>query len=342
MLSNKYNDHSQTTNGSDGNSPKTQKVIIIAGVLIALLILLNVVICTRANGKQVNAENLNEQQTKAMSDLQREINSANARFDSLSALFPIKEEEIESLKKQLEEKNQELQRYIAQGGSLSAARNEIASLKDANQSLQSQLQQERNLNATSQARIDELTRELQSISEELNRTRGKLSTYESQASSSKPSDNTPQPSTNDNSPSPSASQSASEDTPCTVSGVSVKANEISKKDPNKKRSTSSALKTGELQVCFIVEATQGVRSGSKEFHIQIIDPAQTTIGSETAPDAMSGNSYKYTLKETLNYDGANAQACAYYKSSDFQKGTYQVNVWNKGVKVGTGSLTLKK
>lgn len=330
MLSNKYNEPNQSNRGEKS---KSQQVLIIAGVLMVLLLVLNAVIYFRGDSKLKIANDLNEKQTEAMTALQAEITAANMRFDSLAALFPAKEEDIENLKKQLAEKEQELQKYIAAGGNLAAARSEIASLREANQTLQSQLEDERNKNAASQSRIDELTRELQNISDELVQTRQRLSAYEEKANQNTNQD--PKPSDTNPSDPPG-------ETSLRISSLSVKANEISKKDPNKKRETKSAGKTGELQICWVVEPTEGVGPSTQDFHIQIIDPSQTTIGTSTAPDKSSGNSYKYTLQESMNYDGANAQVCSWYKSSDFQKGTYTVNIWNKGMKVGTGSVTLKK
>jgi hypothetical protein len=334
MLSNKYNEPSPT---GPADKPKNQQGLIIAGILMGLLLLLNVVIYLRGDSKLQVANQLNEQQTKAMSDLQKEIESANMRFDSLSTLFPAKEEEIESLKKQLTEKQRELEKYIAAGGNLAAAKNEIASLREANQTLQAQLEVERNKNASSQARIEELTRDLQTISNDLDQTRQRLAAYEQKENAQPGPNNDKQPAST-----PSYNSAQNQDKPMTVSSVFVKANEISKKDPNKKRETQSASKTGEIQICFVVEQTEGIGPGTQDFHIQLVDPNMTTIGNDTAPDKTSGNTYKYTLQESMNYDGANAQVCAYYKSSEFIKGTYGVTVWNKGMKVGSGSVTLKK
>jgi hypothetical protein len=132
------------------------------------------------------------------------------------------------------------------------------------------------------------------------------------------------------------------DKPLGVSAVSLKANEISKKNPTMKRETKSASKTDELQICFVVEPTEGVGPSTQEFHFQIIDPTQTAIGSSVASDKSSGNEYKYTLAKAVNYDGASAQVCSFYKSGEFMKGSYVVNVWNKGVKIGSATVTLNK
>ena len=336
MLSNKYN---EPTPGNPQEKSKTKQAIIIGAVLIGLLGLLNLVIVLRGNAKLELATNLNDEQTKLVSNLQREIASANARFDSLSNLFPAKEEEIESLKRQLAEKEQELQRYISNGGNLTAAKNEIASLKNDNRSLQALLDEERNKNLTSEARIEALTQELNNMRDELLQTKDRLSQYQNA--------NTPnpqEPTTID--PSPNTPQKPNKpenlDKPLGVSGVSVKANEISKKDPTQKRETKSASRTHELQICFVVEPTEGVGPSTQEFHFQIIDPTQTAIGSSVASDKSSGNEYKYTLAEAVNYDGASAQVCSFYKSGEFMKGSYVVNVWNKGVNIGSATVTLKK
>lgn len=344
MIGQNYHQDPMKTNSTEKS--KSKQALVIAGILMALLVLLNVVIFLRGNSKVKEAESVAAEREAAAKLLQTQLDGATARLDSLAQLFPAKEEQIEELKRQLEERSASIAKNINTGSSagLSKARAQIENLTRVNESLNAQLAEMTSQNTQLKADVEAMSAELQRISAELNTTKEENAELqrklEGKNSGSSNTGNTGNTGSNTGNTGNTGTDSDA-NAPLGAGDVQVTTLEVSKKDANKTRPTSDAKKTGKLNICFTITPNPKVGSGDQTFQFQVIKPDQTTIGSLMGEDKDSGAAFKYTSEETSNYDGSAAQVCSSISNKDFSKGSYTVNVWHRGHKIGTGSFKLK-
>lgn len=102
-----------------------------------------------------------------------------------------------------------------------------------------------------------------------------------------------------------------------------------------------------VSVCFTTESNLVTDAEEEEFYLRIIDPLGETmaiedLGSGILVESKNGKSVRYTTTTTVEYDNTDTQVCLDWQPGlRFPKGLYEVEVYNKGFKVGSGSFQLK-
>ncbi len=101
-----------------------------------------------------------------------------------------------------------------------------------------------------------------------------------------------------------------------------------------------------VSVCFTTEANLVTDQEEEEFYLRIIDPLGETMVIEDLGSGIlinaDGESIRYTNSGTIDYSNAVRQVCLDWEPSlRFSKGIYEVEVYNKGFKAGSGSFRLK-
>lgn len=104
-----------------------------------------------------------------------------------------------------------------------------------------------------------------------------------------------------------------------------------------------------LKVCFKALPNDIVRAGLERFYIRIINPVGETLaieelGSGVIINKATNQEIRYTHLAESSYDDSGAkEVCFNWEPnlSLFQKGTYSVEVYNKGYLSGKGSFELK-
>lgn len=129
-----------------------------------------------------------------------------------------------------------------------------------------------------------------------------------------------------------------------VKNVEVKAKDV--RSNGKERTKSKAKKADKLDICFLTEANEITPSGEETFYIRIVDPtgaplAIESLGSGVSMNKRDENEFRYTTTATCNYTNGETLVCGNWQpGQNFVKGKYQVEVFNKGYLVGTGSFKL--
>jgi predicted nuclease with TOPRIM domain len=99
-------------------------------------------------------------------------------------------------------------------------------------------------------------------------------------------------------------------------------------------------------VCFTTEANLVTDKEEEEFFLRIINPLGETMVIQDLGSGIlvnnEGESIRYTTSGVLDYDNESKQMCLNWEPSmRFSKGNYEVEIYNKGFKAGTGSFRLK-
>ena len=102
-----------------------------------------------------------------------------------------------------------------------------------------------------------------------------------------------------------------------------------------------------VSVCFTTEANLITDNEEEEFYLRIIDPLGETmaiedLGSGVLVKSSDGKSVRYTKTGSVEYNNDKAQVCIDWQPEiRWAKGLYEIEVYNKGFKSGSGNFTLK-
>ena len=102
-----------------------------------------------------------------------------------------------------------------------------------------------------------------------------------------------------------------------------------------------------LKICFNTTANEIADQGMEQFYVRIINPIGETLavedlGSGITTNNRTGEEIRYTKVKELDYSNEEMSACFHWQpNTPFTKGTYDIEVYNKGYLAGAGSVTLK-
>lgn len=112
--------------------------------------------------------------------------------------------------------------------------------------------------------------------------------------------------------------------------------------------TSKAKSTDQVKVCFTTLSNDVVRPGMETFFVRIINPLGETLAIEDMGSGMltnkkTGEQVRFTQAEEVDYSNDEVQSCMVWSptTSNFSKGDYTVEVYNKGYLAGMGAFSLK-
>ena len=102
-----------------------------------------------------------------------------------------------------------------------------------------------------------------------------------------------------------------------------------------------------LDLCFATLDNAVVPAGEEEFYIRIISPLGETLaveelGSGVLTDKTTQEQLRYTKTATISYENEAGNFCTSWEPThSFEKGIYNVEVYNKGYLSGKGDFRLK-
>lgn len=115
------------------------------------------------------------------------------------------------------------------------------------------------------------------------------------------------------------------------------------KASGKEIETDRASSTDKFRICFTILKNTLIEEGMQDLHVKIIGPDGSVISrsSEEFIDA-NGNKNLFSFKTAFDYKKKNTDLCFYWnKESNYAKGQYNVELFNRGQKIGITDLTLK-
>lgn len=125
-----------------------------------------------------------------------------------------------------------------------------------------------------------------------------------------------------------------------VSVMNLRTQAIKERNSGKQIVTDKARRADKLKVCFSLAANSLAKSGSRNYYIQIIDSKNNVLG-EKKTETFDAMSLTYSFVTTVPYENKSVDVCELISGSDFEKGTYFVNIFDKGTLVSKTSFDLK-
>jgi Holliday junction resolvase len=125
--------------------------------------------------------------------------------------------------------------------------------------------------------------------------------------------------------------------------INLSTQAIKQKSSGKQIETERASRTDKLKVCFTIVENAVAKSGEKTYYIQIIDSKNNVLGDKRTEN-FNGDLLTYSFLTTVAYDNKSLDVCEFLENqenNDFEKGTYFVNVFDRGELVSKTSFKLK-
>lgn len=124
--------------------------------------------------------------------------------------------------------------------------------------------------------------------------------------------------------------------------MNLRTQAIKERSSGKQIETEKASRADKLKVCFAIAANAIAKSGEKLYYVQIIDSKNNVLG-EKKTESFGDMSLTYSFTTTVAYDNKAVDVCEFLdgKGKDFAKGTYFVNIFDKGELVSKTSFSLK-
>ena len=290
-------------------------LLILIGILAALNIGIGYNLWNKNKKQEVQITELTADKVQLEKDLQEEI----AKFELLSS-------ENQDLKGQLQEQNAALNEKINQikvllkKGKLSESDYKKAKAEIAE--LRSQIDNYK-------AEIDELKRQVQQLTDEnsgLNQELGSEKAKSAEQAKTIESKNR-------------TISLAKRLNAGSISAIGVRERKVFGK---KEVETNKAGRTEEVRVKFVLNKNEISDAGEKEIYVKIIGPDGAPIANKVQTTKVDGTETLYTEKKIVDYQNEKLEATVYCKKQgDYPKGTYTIEIFTEGYKIGTTQLILK-
>jgi hypothetical protein len=112
------------------------------------------------------------------------------------------------------------------------------------------------------------------------------------------------------------------------------------KSSGKEIATDKASRADMLKVSFTIAENTIAKSGDKVYYVQVIDSKSNVLGDK-ATISFGATSLTYSFTTTVKYENKTVDVSEQLPGKDFAKGTYFVNVFDKGELVSKSSFSLR-
>ncbi len=124
----------------------------------------------------------------------------------------------------------------------------------------------------------------------------------------------------------------------TVSNLKTAAYKL--RSSGKQIATEKARKADVLKISFTINENKVAKQGDKTYYVQVIDSKNNVLG-EKKTESFGSSSLTYSFTTTVNYENKSVDVTQDLPGKDFEKGTYFVNVFDKGELVSKSSFSLR-
>jgi len=124
----------------------------------------------------------------------------------------------------------------------------------------------------------------------------------------------------------------------TISNLQTAAYKL--RSSGKQVSTEKARKADILKISFTISENAVAKAGERTYYVQVIDAKNNVLG-EKKTESFGDQTLTYSFVSNINYEGKPVQVTQDLPGSNFEKGTYFVNVFDKGELVSKSSFSLR-
>ena len=125
-----------------------------------------------------------------------------------------------------------------------------------------------------------------------------------------------------------------------LSILNLKTGAYKLRSSGKEIATEKASRTDILKISFTIAENNIAKSEDKSYYVQVIDSKSNVLGDK-ATTSFGDKSLTYSFISTVKYENKTVQVTENLPGKGFEKGTYFVNIFDKGELVSKSSFTLK-
>lgn len=125
-----------------------------------------------------------------------------------------------------------------------------------------------------------------------------------------------------------------------LSILNLKTGAFKVRNSGKEVATERAGRADILKVSFTIAENKVAKSGDKSYYIQVIDSKNNVLGEKKIVE-FGDQSLTYSFISTVQYENSTVNVSENLPGDKFEKGTYFVNIFDKGELVGKTSFSLK-
>jgi regulator of replication initiation timing len=107
--------------------------------------------------------------------------------------------------------------------------------------------------------------------------------------------------------------------------------------------TERARRSDMVRICFTVAKNALVETGEKELYVQIIDPQNNVLGTNSQVE-FDDQVLNYSLISRFNYENRNLDICEFITpvgDKDFEQGRYIINIFNENALISSSKFILR-
>ncbi len=104
--------------------------------------------------------------------------------------------------------------------------------------------------------------------------------------------------------------------------------------------TEKARRADILKISFTIAANEVAQSGQKTYYVQVIDSKNNVLGDKQTM-TFGDQTLTYSFETVVNYNNKTMEVTQDLRGSDFAKGTYYVNIFDKNELVSKNSFSLR-
>jgi len=125
-----------------------------------------------------------------------------------------------------------------------------------------------------------------------------------------------------------------------LSVLNLKTSAYKLRSSGKQIETDKASRVDILKISFTIAENRVAKSGDKTYYVQVIDSKNNVLG-ERKTESFGDKSLTYSFLTTVKFENKTVDVSQDLPGKDFEKGTYFVNVFDKGELVSKSSFSLR-
>lgn len=125
-----------------------------------------------------------------------------------------------------------------------------------------------------------------------------------------------------------------------LSVLNLKTGAYKQRSSGKEVATDKASRTDLLKVNFTIAENNIAKSGDKTYYVQVIDSKNNVLGDKVTT-SFGDKTLTYSFVTTVQYENKTVDVSENLKGKGFEKGTYFVNIFDKGELVSKSSFSLR-
>jgi septal ring factor EnvC (AmiA/AmiB activator) len=314
-------------------APKANlRALLTGGLLVALLGTWGYIIYDKNKSKESIAQkdNMITTASQERDELQKELDNATSRFDELKTDNAKKDSSMLAKDNEIAEKKSRIQSLLskvnATQGELAEARRLIRSLNGDIDGYKMQVEQLKGENLVLTQEKEVITQDRDRIRREYDSTQTNMAAQQAVLRKEK---------------------EEVVDVASTLHASNFNILPIDERKGGKEKTAKTAKRADKLRVSFDLDENRVAQSGNKDVYICITDPSGNPIAVEALGsgkfNTRDGQEKLYTKKiDVLYTQGQRQTVNVDWKQDKFVKGSYKVEVYHNGFKIGEGYASIKR